>query len=156
MSTFFGVVAPSTRTSFVIQTRSGRQQYFIMLIRTPQAGCAHCVARICNTNTDLSNRPPSLVRGIVKVVTAVANGDLKQNLTVKSMGEVAALAETSNNMTDTLAIFADQVTSVAREVNVRILACAFKEDQLREIAKEILVEIDLPPEVIKHSAKRRA
>jgi len=43
------------------------------------------------------------VRGIVKVVTAVANGDLKQNLTVKSMGEVAALAETINNMTNTLA-----------------------------------------------------
>ena len=41
-------------------------------------------------------------------MTAVANGDLKQNLTVKSMGEVAALAETINNMTDTLAIFADQ------------------------------------------------
>jgi CheY-like chemotaxis protein/HAMP domain-containing protein len=58
------------------------------------------------------------VRGIVKVVTAVANGDLKQNLTVKSMGEVAALAGTINNMTDTLAIFADQVTSVAREVGV--------------------------------------
>ena len=58
------------------------------------------------------------VRGIVKVVTAVANGDLKQNLTVKSMGEVAALAETINNMTDTLATFADQVTSVAREVGV--------------------------------------
>ena len=51
------------------------------------------------------------VRGIVKVVTAVANGDLKQNLTVKSKGEVAALAETINNMTNTLAIFADQVTS---------------------------------------------
>src|SRR5256884_489487 len=58
------------------------------------------------------------VRGIVKVVTAVANGDLKQNLAVKSKGEVAALAETINNMTDTLAIFADQVTSVAREVGV--------------------------------------
>ena len=58
------------------------------------------------------------VRGIVKVVTAVANGDLKQNLRVKSMGEVAALAETINNMTDTLATFADQVTSVAREVGV--------------------------------------
>jgi HAMP domain-containing protein/CheY-like chemotaxis protein/signal transduction histidine kinase len=58
------------------------------------------------------------VRGIVKVVTAVANGDLKQNLTVKSMGEVAALAETINNMTDTLATFADQVTTVAREVGV--------------------------------------
>ncbi|HEX4411254.1 MAG TPA: HAMP domain-containing protein [Xanthobacteraceae bacterium] len=58
------------------------------------------------------------VRGIVKVVTAVANGDLKQNLAVKSKGEVAALAETINNMTDTLATFADQVTSVAREVGV--------------------------------------
>jgi len=58
------------------------------------------------------------VRGIVKVVTAVANGDLKQNLTVKSMGEVAALAETINYMTNTLATFADQVTTVAREVGV--------------------------------------
>ena len=58
------------------------------------------------------------VRGIVKVVTAVADGDLKQNLTVKSKGEVAALAETINNMTNTLATFADQVTSVAREVGV--------------------------------------
>jgi CheY-like chemotaxis protein/signal transduction histidine kinase/HAMP domain-containing protein len=58
------------------------------------------------------------VRGIVKVVTAVANGDLTQNLTVQSKGEVAALADTINNMTRTLAIFADQVTSVAREVGV--------------------------------------
>ncbi|HVV79602.1 MAG TPA: HAMP domain-containing protein, partial [Pseudolabrys sp.] len=58
------------------------------------------------------------VRGIVKVVTAVANGDLNQNLTVQSKGEVAALADTINNMTRTLATFADQVTSVAREVGV--------------------------------------
>jgi HAMP domain-containing protein/CheY-like chemotaxis protein/signal transduction histidine kinase len=58
------------------------------------------------------------VRGIVKVVTAVADGDLKQSLTVKSKGEVAALADTINNMTGTLATFADQVTSVAREVGV--------------------------------------
>jgi HAMP domain-containing protein/CheY-like chemotaxis protein/signal transduction histidine kinase len=58
------------------------------------------------------------VRGIVKVVTAVANGDLKQSLTVKAKGEVAALAETINNMTGTLATFADQVTTVAREVGV--------------------------------------
>ncbi|MBV9978632.1 response regulator, partial [Bradyrhizobium sp.] len=58
------------------------------------------------------------VRGIVKVVTAVANGDLKQNLTVKSKGEVAALGDTINNMTETLATFAEQVTSVAREVGV--------------------------------------
>src|SRR5450755_1788099 len=58
------------------------------------------------------------VRGIAKVVTAVASGDLKQNFTVKSKGEVAALADTINNMTDTLATFAEQVTSVAREVGV--------------------------------------
>ncbi len=58
------------------------------------------------------------VRGIVKVVTAVATGDLKQSLTVKAKGEVAALAETINNMTGTLATFADQVTTVAREVGV--------------------------------------
>jgi HAMP domain-containing protein/CheY-like chemotaxis protein len=58
------------------------------------------------------------VRGIVKVVTAVADGDLKQNLTVRAKGEVAALADTINNMTRTLATFADQVSSVAREVGV--------------------------------------
>jgi CheY-like chemotaxis protein/signal transduction histidine kinase/HAMP domain-containing protein len=58
------------------------------------------------------------VRGIVKVVTAVADGDLNQNLTVKSKGEVAALADTINNMTRTLATFAAQVTTVAREVGV--------------------------------------
>ena len=58
------------------------------------------------------------VRGIVKVVTAVANGNLRQKLTVEAKGEVAALAETINNMTDTLAIFAEQVTNVAREVGV--------------------------------------
>ena len=58
------------------------------------------------------------VRGIVKVVTAVANGNLTQKLTVNAKGEVAALAETINNMTDTLATFADQVTTVAREVGV--------------------------------------
>ncbi len=58
------------------------------------------------------------VRGIVKVVTAVANGNLTQRLTVQAKGEVAALGETINNMTDTLATFADQVTNVAREVGV--------------------------------------
>ena len=58
------------------------------------------------------------VRGIVKVVTAVANGNLRQKLTVEAKGEVAALADTINNMTDTLATFAEQVTNVAREVGV--------------------------------------
>jgi signal transduction histidine kinase/DNA-binding response OmpR family regulator/HAMP domain-containing protein len=58
------------------------------------------------------------VRGIAVVVTAVANGNLKRQLTVEAKGEIAELAETINNMTDTLATFADQVTSVAREVGV--------------------------------------
>ncbi|HEX3477644.1 MAG TPA: response regulator [Kofleriaceae bacterium] len=58
------------------------------------------------------------VRGIVRVVTAVANGNLRQKLTVEAKGEVAALAETINNMTDTLATFAEQVSNVAREVGV--------------------------------------
>jgi signal transduction histidine kinase/HAMP domain-containing protein/DNA-binding response OmpR family regulator len=60
----------------------------------------------------------SQVRGIAKVVTAVANGDLKQKLKVEAKGEIAELAETINNMTDTLATFAEQVTGVAREVGV--------------------------------------
>jgi HAMP domain-containing protein/signal transduction histidine kinase/CheY-like chemotaxis protein len=58
------------------------------------------------------------VRGIAKVVTAVANGDLKQKLLVEAKGEIAELANTINSMTDTLATFADQVTTVAREVGV--------------------------------------
>jgi HAMP domain-containing protein/CheY-like chemotaxis protein/signal transduction histidine kinase len=66
----------------------------------------------------MANNLTNQVRGIVKVVTAVANGDLRQRLTGESKGEVAALADTINSMTDTLAIFADQVTSVAREVGV--------------------------------------
>ena len=37
---------------------------------------------------------------------------------MNAKGEVAALADTINNMTDTLATFADQVTTVAREVGV--------------------------------------
>ncbi len=60
----------------------------------------------------------SQVRGIAKVVTAVANGDLKQKLTVEAKGEIAALADTINGMIATLATFADQVTTVAREVGV--------------------------------------
>src|SRR6185503_5887205 len=49
------------------------------------------------------------VRGIARVVTAVANGDLSQRLKVEAKGEVAALADTINNMTDTLGVFAEQV-----------------------------------------------
>src|SRR5437773_2754781 len=58
------------------------------------------------------------VRGIAKVVTAVANGDLNRKLFLEAKGEIAQLADTINNMIDTLATFADQVTTVAREVGV--------------------------------------
>ncbi|MFO0919095.1 MAG: HAMP domain-containing protein [Planctomycetaceae bacterium] len=58
------------------------------------------------------------VRGIVRVVTAVADGNLRQKLTVQAKGEIAALGNTINNMTDTLATFSEQVINVAREVGV--------------------------------------
>jgi HAMP domain-containing protein/CheY-like chemotaxis protein/signal transduction histidine kinase len=58
------------------------------------------------------------VRGIARVVTAVANGNLKQKLVLEAKGEIAELAETINAMIDTLATFADQVTGVAREVGI--------------------------------------
>ena len=58
------------------------------------------------------------VRGIAKVVTSVATGNLRQKLSIAAKGEVAQLTETINEMIDTLALFADQVTTVAREVGV--------------------------------------
>jgi CheY-like chemotaxis protein/HAMP domain-containing protein len=70
-----------------------------------------------NVNSMASNLTGQ-VRGIAKVVTAVAGGDLKRKLTVEAKGEIAELADTINSMTDTLATFADQVTTVAREVGV--------------------------------------
>ena len=70
-----------------------------------------------NVNSMASNLTTQ-VRGIVKVVTAVANGDLSQKLVIETKGEIAALAITINSMTDTLRVFADQVTGVAREVGI--------------------------------------
>jgi HAMP domain-containing protein/signal transduction histidine kinase/DNA-binding response OmpR family regulator len=70
-----------------------------------------------NVNSMASNLT-SQVRGIARVVTAVANGDLKRKLTQEAKGEIAALADTINGMSDTLATFAAQVTTVAREVGV--------------------------------------
>src|SRR6202011_6228018 len=66
----------------------------------------------------MANNLTSQVRGIVKVVTAVANGDLSQKFVVAAKGEIAALADTINNMTDTLRVFAEQVVTVAREVGI--------------------------------------
>ncbi|HWE26195.1 MAG TPA: HAMP domain-containing protein, partial [Myxococcales bacterium] len=70
-----------------------------------------------NVNSMASNLTAQ-VRGIVKVVTSVANGDLTQKLHVNAKGEIGALGETLNDMTKTLSIFAQQVTTVARTVGV--------------------------------------
>ena len=70
-----------------------------------------------NVNSMASNLTAQ-VRGIATVVTAVAAGDLKRKLSLQAKGEIASLADTINAMIDTLATFADQVTTVAREVGV--------------------------------------
>ena len=64
----------------------------------------------------MANNLTSQVRNIAAVTTAVANGDLTQEITVEAKGEVAALADTINTMVDQLSSFADEVTRVAREV----------------------------------------
>src|SRR5213078_3846368 len=56
------------------------------------------------------------VRSISQVSQAVAAGDLTQKITVEARVDVVFQEETAYEMTDTLAIFADQVTGVAREV----------------------------------------
>ncbi|WBB78011.1 HAMP domain-containing protein [Micromonospora sp. WMMD882] len=68
-----------------------------------------------SVNTMASNLTHQ-VRSISQVATAVARGDLSQKITVSAKGEVAALADTVNTLTDTLRLFAEQVTRVAREV----------------------------------------
>src|SRR5881628_1894127 len=68
-----------------------------------------------NVNLMASNLT-NQVRSISKVVTSVANGNLKRKLVLEAKGEIEQLAETINEMIDTLATFADQVTTVAREV----------------------------------------
>ncbi len=68
-----------------------------------------------NVNLMASNLTDQ-VRGIADVTRAVADGDLSQKITVEAKGEVAALADTINSMVDTLGVFAEQVTTVAREV----------------------------------------
>ena len=68
-----------------------------------------------SVNTMASNLTHQ-VRSISQVATAMARGDLSQRITVSARGEVAELADTMNGLTDTLRLFAEQVTRVAREV----------------------------------------
>ncbi|PYR15340.1 MAG: histidine kinase [Acidobacteria bacterium] len=66
----------------------------------------------------MANNLTNQVRGIARVVTDVANGNLRRKLVLEAKGEIEQLAGTINGMIDTLATFADQVTTVAREVGV--------------------------------------
>ena len=56
------------------------------------------------------------VRSIAAVTKAVANGDLTKKIEVDVRGEILELKETVNGMTESLNLFADEVTRVAREV----------------------------------------
>src|SRR6185503_9831536 len=58
----------------------------------------------------------SQIRNIALVTTAVAKGDLSQKITVEVRGEILELKNTVNAMVDSLRVFADEVTRVAKEV----------------------------------------
>ncbi len=68
-----------------------------------------------NVNVMASNLTDQ-VRSIAAVATAVARGDLSQQITVEAKGEVAELAQAINAMVGTLSAFAGEVTRVASEV----------------------------------------
>ncbi|TXK47919.1 HAMP domain-containing protein, partial [Pontibacter qinzhouensis] len=68
-----------------------------------------------NVNYMASNLTAQM-RDIANVATAVAKGDLSQKITVNVKGELADLKVNVNQMVDSLNIFADEVTRVAREV----------------------------------------
>ena len=68
-----------------------------------------------NVNT-LADNLTSQVRNIIEVTKAVAAGDLSRKITTDAKGEVLELKNTINTMTDMLAIFSRQVTSVAQAV----------------------------------------
>lgn len=56
------------------------------------------------------------VRSIAAVTKAVAGGDMTKKIDVDVRGEILELKETVNGMTESLSVFADEVTRVAREV----------------------------------------
>jgi CheY-like chemotaxis protein/signal transduction histidine kinase/HAMP domain-containing protein len=71
---------------------------------------------LTNSVNNMASNLTTQVRGIVEVVTGIANGDLTQTLELGARGEIAALQDTVNNMVAMLNTFADEVTNVARTV----------------------------------------
>ncbi|WP_189955795.1 HAMP domain-containing protein, partial [Streptomyces roseolus] len=80
------------------------------------AGVAGVWKDLTDSVNTMAGNLTNQVRGIAEVTTAVANGDLSQKVTVSARGEIAQLADTINQMTDTLRTFAGEVTRVAGEV----------------------------------------
>ena len=93
--------------------------------RASSAGRPRCTG-VSGTWKDLTDNVNLMARNLTdpgarhraRSSTAVANGDLSQKFVVEAKGEIAALADTINTMTDTLRTFAAQVTRVAREVGI--------------------------------------
>ena len=81
---------------------------FEMLTRLPQV----LVDKVNLMAMNLTNQ----VRSIAEVTKAVAGGDLTKRITVDVRGEMLDLKETVNGMTESLSVFANEVTRVAREV----------------------------------------
>ncbi len=93
--------------------------------RRPQAkkvgssGVAGTWKDLTDSVNSMATNLTTQVREIAKVVTHVANGDLKRKLSVSAQGEIALLADTINGMTDTRwPVFADEISTVAREVGI--------------------------------------
>ncbi|MFD8015257.1 HAMP domain-containing protein [Streptomyces sp. NPDC059762] len=80
------------------------------------AGVAGVWKDLTDSVNTMAGNLTNQVRGIAEVTTAVANGDLSQKVTVSARGEIAQLADTINQMTETLRTFADEVTRVSGEV----------------------------------------
>ncbi|MET9373447.1 HAMP domain-containing protein [Streptomyces sp. NPDC002992] len=83
------------------------------------AGVAGVWKDLTDSVNTMAGNLTNQVRGIAEVTTAVANGDLSQKVTVSARGEVAQLADTINQMTETLRTFADEVTRVSGEVGAQ-------------------------------------
>ncbi|MGY1633920.1 HAMP domain-containing protein [Geodermatophilus sp. SYSU D01186] len=80
------------------------------------AGVAGTWRALTDSVNTMASNLTNQVRSISSAATAIAEGDLSRKITVSARGEVAELAETINSLTDTLRLFADEVTRVAREV----------------------------------------
>ncbi|MET9652388.1 HAMP domain-containing protein [Streptomyces sp. JL2001] len=83
------------------------------------AGVAGVWKDLTDSVNTMAGNLTNQVRGIAEVTTAVANGDLSQKVTVSARGEIAQLADTINQMTETLRTFADEVTRVSGEVGAQ-------------------------------------